>query len=303
MTAANSASNRAARRAELFRESAADRLQRVAFGSLRAVQPNRAGSVALLGRLMLGDLLGPAGLPDPLNAPKSHDGLCGIARDLSVNSLLDAHSRGLHPSSHAGPVKWWSPPQRCVLFFDEFHISRRQRARLRQARHTVTFDRDFEAVMMACAARRAGKWPVTWITPRLMHAYAGLHDAGFAHSFEVWNQDNELVGGGYGVAIGGIFIIESQFAREDNASKIGFCVLNWHLAKWGFALNDNKAPTRHVLEMGFRVIPREDYLFRLADIVRQPGHISPWHTEADLPTVAAWEPAGGRPGGHLSAAE
>lgn len=303
MIAANSASDRTARRAELFRESAGERLQRVAFGSLRAIQPNRAGSVALLGRLMLGNLLGQTGLPDPLKAPKSHDGLCGIVRDLSVNTLLEAHSRGLHPASHAGPVKWWSPPERCVLFFDEFHISKRQRARLRQARHTVTFDRDFEAVMMACAARRAGKWPVTWITPRLMHAYAVLHDAGFAHSFEVWNQDNELVGGGYGVAIGGIFIIESQFAREDNASKIGFCVLNWHLARWGFALNDNKGPARHVLEMGFRVIPREDYLARLAGIVRQPGRTGPWHTEADLPTVAAWEPAGGRPGGHLSAAE
>lgn len=290
MTDDNSARDKAARRDALFRESTSGRLQRAAFGSLRAMQPQRIGSVALTSRFMLRDLLGGAGLPDPLSAPKSYDGLCGIAPDLSVSTLLDAHSRGLHPASHAGPVKWWSPPERCVLFFDEFHMSKRLRSRLRQARHTVTFDRDFEAVITACAERRAGKWPVTWITPKLMHAYAALHDAGFAHSFEVWNKDNELVGGGYGVAIGGIFIIESQFAREDNASKIGFSVLNWHLAHWGFALNDNKGPARHVLEMGFRVISREDYLSRLAAIVSQPGRTGHWCVEADLLAVAAWQP-------------
>lgn len=300
MTQASSANDKATRRAALFRESAGERLQRAVLGSLRAIQPKRAGSVALTGRFMLRDLIGGAGLPDPLGAPKSHDGLCGIARDLSVNTLLQAHSRGLHPASHAGPVKWWSPPERCVLFFDEFHMSKRLRSRLRQARHTVTFDRDFESVITACAEKRPGKWPVTWITPKLMHAYAALHDAGFAHSFEVWNRDGELVGGGYGVAIGGIFIIESQFAREDNASKIGFCVLNWHLAHWGFALNDNKGPARHVLEMGFRVISREDYLARLPGIVSQPGRTGPWRVEADLPTVAGWQPG---PAGHLQAAE
>jgi leucyl/phenylalanyl-tRNA---protein transferase len=236
-------------------------------------------------------------LPDPLNAPKSHDGICGIVRDLSVETLLAAHARGLHPASHAGPIKWWSPPQRCVLFFDEFHIAKRLRARLRQARYTVTFDHDFDAVMKACAGKRPGKWSVTWITPKLMHAYAALHDAGFAHSFEVWNQDGELVGGGYGVAIGGIFIIESQFAREDNASKIGFCVLNWHLAKWGFALNDNKGPTQHVLEMGFRLISREGYLLRLVEIVTRPSRVGAWRVEADLGTVAAWQSEQGRPDG------
>ncbi|MDT3688113.1 MAG: leucyl/phenylalanyl-tRNA--protein transferase [Pseudorhodoplanes sp.] len=300
MTQADSANDKASRRAALFRESTGQRLQRAVFGSLRAIQPKRAGSVALTARFMLRDLLGGAGLPDPLSAPKSHDGLCGTARDLSVSTLLEAHSHGLHPASHAGPVKWWSPPERCVLFFDEFHMSKRLRSRLRQARHTVTFDRDFEAVITACAEPRPGKWPVTWITPKLMHAYAALHDGGFAHSFEVWNRDSELVGGGYGVAIGGIFIVESQFAREDNASKIGFSVLNWHLAHWGFALNDNKGPARHVLEMGFRVIPRGDYLARLPGIVSQPGRTGPWRVEADLPTVAAWQPGSA---GHMQAAE
>jgi leucyl/phenylalanyl-tRNA--protein transferase len=292
--------DKAARRAVLFRETPGQRLQRVVFGSLRALQPRRVGSVALTARFMLRNWLDATELPDPLAAPRSHDGLCGIAGDLSVPTLIEAHSRGLHPAAHAGPVKWWSPPDRCILFFDEFHMSRRLRSRLRQARHTVTFDRDFEAVIAACAEPRSGKWPVTWITPKLMRAYAALHDAGYAHSFEVWNRGNELVGGGYGVAIGGLFIIESQFTREDNASKIGFSVLNWHLAQWGFALNDNKRPTRHVMEMGFRVISREDYLARLPGIVSQPGYAGPWQVEADLPTVAAWQPGAT---GHMQAAE
>ena len=95
-------------------------------------------------------------------------------------------------------------------------------------------------MIKACAGRRDGRWHLTWITPQIMRAYCDLHDAGYAHSFEVWNNDGELVGGGYGVAVGGAFTIESQFTLESHTSKIGFAVLNWHLAKWGFLLNDNK---------------------------------------------------------------
>ena len=145
-----------------------------------------------------------------------------------------------------------APPERCVLSFADFHMSKRLRSRLRQNRFHVTFDRDFEGVIKACAGRRDGKWHLTWITPQIMHAYCDLHDAGYAHSFEVWNNDGALVGGGYGVAVGGAFTIESQFTRESHTSKIGFAVLNWHLAKWGFLLNDNKGPTQNTLEMGFR---------------------------------------------------
>ena len=163
-----------------------------------------------------------------------------------------------------------SPPERCVLAFDDFHMSKRLRSRLRQDRYRVTFDRDFDGVIKACAGRREGKWHLTWITPQIMHAYSDLHDAGYAHSFEVWNGDGELVGGGYGVAVGGAFTIESQFTRESHTSKIGFAVLNWHLAHWGFLLNDNKGPTRNSLEMGFRVVPRAEFLARLAEAMRMP---------------------------------
>jgi leucyl/phenylalanyl-tRNA--protein transferase len=183
-----------------------------------------------------------------------------------------------------------APPQRCVLDFANFHMSKRLRSRLRQNRFRVTFDRDFEGVIKACAGRRDGKWHLTWITPQIMYAYARLYDAGYAHSFEVWNSDGTLVGGGYGVAVGGAFTIESQFTLESHTSKIGFAMLNWHLAKWGFVLNDNKGPTQNTLEMGFQVIPRAEFQLRLAQAMQQPGRRGRWEVETDPATVAQWVP-------------
>ena len=123
---------------------------------------------------------------------------------------------------------------------------------MRQGRYTVTFDHDFEQVIAACAARREGRWHLTWITPRIMHVYAEAFDAGHAHSFEVWNKAGELVAGGYGLGVGSAFTSESQFFREPNTSKIGMTVLNWHLAHWGYRFNDGKlmGPLWHSL--GFR---------------------------------------------------
>jgi leucyl/phenylalanyl-tRNA---protein transferase len=289
-----SASEKAAHRKELFRETPAARLRRAAFGTLRGLAPVRIGAVPRLAGFWAASLLRDKDdLPDPANAPMDFEGLAGIVRDLSVPTLLKAHRAGLHPAGHAGPIKWWSPIERCILHFDNFHMSRRLRSRLRQNRHRVTFDADFEAVIMACAEPRAGKWPVTWITPKIMHAYAALHDAGHVHSFEVWDREGALVGGGYGVVIGRVFVIESQFARETHASKIGFSMLNWHLAHWGFALNDNKGPSQNVLDMGFHVITREDYLTRLACHARETCKTGRWEIETDLATVAAWEPKAG----------
>ena len=223
-----------ASRNALFREPPLKWAKRAGLGLVRALQPGRISQVPLNIWLWVVALVEPgAGLPDPEAAPMAFQGVCGIARDLSVVTLLRAHCRGLYPSAHVGPIKWWSPPEHCVLFFDEFHIASRLKRQMRQGRHTVTFDRDFDAVIVACAEPRDGKWPVTWITPKIMHAYADMHDAGFAHSFEVWNEAGELVGGGFGVAAGGVFIIESQFSRETNTSKMGCTSLAYHLVAVG----------------------------------------------------------------------
>jgi leucyl/phenylalanyl-tRNA---protein transferase len=278
-------------RAELFCETPREALLRIVLGTLRAAKPSALPAVPRLVRYWLASLVGRGGgLPDPASAPTDGHGFCGIARDLSVPTLLRAYRIGLHPASHAGPAKWWSPPEHCILDFNNFHISRRLRARLRQGRYRITFDRDFEGTIKACAEPRRKRWPVTWITPKCMWAYAALHDAGYAHSFETWNEAGELVGGGYGVAVGRVFVIESQFARETHASKIAFCMLNWHLAHWGFAMNNNKGPAPNVLEMGFHTVPRSEYLLRLAAAADEPDRIGRWQEETDLATVAAWQP-------------
>ncbi len=282
---------RADARAALFRESLPAKAERWLLGLAWAAMPPRLAGLPNLWRLCLREWLAPDyALPDPERALDRPPGLAGIAHDLSVPTLVAAYRRGLYPLAHIAPVKWWSPPQRSMLFFDELHIAKRLRRQMRQGHYTVSFDRDFDGVIAACAGHRAGRWHLTWITPKIMHAYAALFDAGYAHSFEVWNEGGELAGGGYGVAVGGAFATESQFSREPNTSKIGFSVLNWHLAQWGFAFNDGKLMTPTCRDMGFREAPREDFLARLAQAERQPGKPGRWSVEADAVTVADWRP-------------
>jgi leucyl/phenylalanyl-tRNA---protein transferase len=282
---------RAARRAALFRESLTDIAERWTLGIVWALSPKRVRGLPVLLRLCFEEFLAPDyALPDPERAAARPPGLAGIVHELTLPTLLAAYRRGLYPFAHIPPLKWWSPPLRSILFFNELHIAKRLRRQMRQSHYTVTLDRAFDEVIAACAGHREGRWHLTWITPRIMRTYAELFDAGYAHSFEVWNERGELVGGGYGVAFGGAFVTESQFSREPNTSKIGFTVLNWHLARWGFAFNDGKQMTPTCHDMGFREIPRSDYLNRLAAADRLSGKIGRWQNEADVATVADWQP-------------
>lgn len=284
-------SGRAARRSALFRETFPETAERWALGLAWALMPSRIGGLPGLIRMSFDELLAPNyALPDPERALAQPPGLAGIVHDLTLPTLLTAFRRGLYPFAHLGPLKWWSPPTRSLLFFDELHIAKRLRRQMRQGRYTVTFDRDFEGVIKACAGTRTGRWHVTWITPKIMHAFTQAYDAGYAHSFEVWNEKGELAGGGYGVAIGDVFVTESQFSREPNTSKIGFTVLNWHLAQWGFAFNDGKLMTPTCRDMGFREVPRADFLRRLSQAERKRERTGRWQVEADLATIADWQP-------------
>jgi leucyl/phenylalanyl-tRNA--protein transferase len=282
------------RRAALFRESLVDIAERWTLGLAWALAPSRIGGVPNLLRLCFDELLAPDyALPDPERALDQPPGLAGIVHDFTLPTLLAAYRRGLYPWAHIAPLKWWSPPQRAVLFFKDFHLSNDARRLLRQGRYTVTFDRDFEGVIAGCAGRRRGRWHLTWITPRIMRVYAEAFDAGHAHSFEVWNAAGQLVGGGYGLACGASFTSESQFTIETNASRIGMTVLNWHLAKWGYRYNDGKINGPLWRDMGFRDIPRRDFLAHLAEAVRAPGKSGRWTVEDDLATVSRWQPAKG----------
>ena len=280
----------AARRSELFVETTFERCERVALAAAYALKPGRIGGLPKLARLWLGDMLAPTGKLPSVNEACRFTGLCGIARDLSVPSLLAAYKQGLFPGGHTAPVKWYSPVTRCVLFFNDIRIEKNVRRLMRKGSYRVTFDRDFDSVIKACAARRPGKWHVTWITPEIMHAYAALHDAGHAHSYEVWNAAGELVGGGYGVAIGGAFFGESQFSRERNTSKIGQAVLAWHLANWGFSYDDSKWPAPTLLNMGFCMIPRNEFIAITRAAIERPTKRGAWDIEGDLATIAEWRP-------------
>jgi leucyl/phenylalanyl-tRNA--protein transferase len=279
------------RRAALFRESLAEKASRVLSGLAWSLAPSRLRGLPALMQLCLAEFMAPDfALPDPASARDNPPGLAGIVHDFTLPTVLAGYRRGLYPLAHVVPMKWWSPQRRSVLFFGEAHIAKRLRRQMRQRHYSVSFDRDFDGVIKACAGQRQGRLPITWITPRVMHLYAQAFDAGIAHSFEVWNDKGALVGGGYGLVIGGIFVTESQFSREPNTSKIGFTVLNWHLAHWGFAFNDGKVMTPTCNDMGFRDIPRSDYLARLAKEERRAAKIGRWQVEADMTAIADWQP-------------
>jgi leucyl/phenylalanyl-tRNA--protein transferase len=280
------------RRSLLFREGILDVCARWALGAAWAMKPERIGGIPNMAATVAHGLLTrDHTLPDPEHALSSPPGLAGIVHDLSVPTLVAAYSRGLFPFSHVAPLKWWSPPKRTLLFFNRHHIGKTIRKKMRTARYSVSFDRDFEAVIAACAGPRGKRWRLTWITPRIMRAYTDLFDAGYAHSFEVWDEAGRLVGGGYGVAIGASFSGESQFSLDADTSKIGLSVLNFHLARWGFHFDDGKLMTPNMQAMGFREIDRADYLSRLAQAARAPSRTGRWKVEADLFEVAAWNPA------------
>jgi leucyl/phenylalanyl-tRNA---protein transferase len=291
MTLSAAPEARANRRAALFHESLGAMAERWTLGLAWALAPARIGGVPNLARMCFAEFLAPDyALPDPERALANPPGLAGIVHDLTLPTLLAAYRRGLYPLAHIAPLKWWSPPQRSLLLFKNFHISNNLSRLMRQGRYTVTFDRDFEGVIAACAGRREGRWHLTWITPRIMRAYAEAFDAGHAHSFEVWNAAGELVAGGYGGAIGAAFTAESQFTHEPNASRIGMTVLNWHLAHWGYRFNDGKLMGPLWENMGFRDVPRREFLAMLSDAVRQRGKSGRWQVEADLDTVSRWQP-------------
>ena len=268
--------------------------ERWTLGLAWALMPTRIAGVPGLAKLCFDELLAPDyALPDPERALANPPGLAGIVHDLTLPTLLAAYRRGLYPLAHIAPLKWWSPPQRSVLFFKDLHISNNLRRLMRQDRYTVTFDRDFEGVIAGCAGRRQGRWHLTWITPRIMRVYAEAFDAGHVHTYEVWNKAGELVGGGYGIATGAAFSGESQFAREPNTSKIGLAVLNWHLAKWGYRFFDGKltTPLWQSPRLPRRAAARLSWHARRC--VRLPSKIGRWQVETDLETASHRQPDAG----------
>ena len=197
--------------------------------------------------------------PDPRLADS--EGLVAVGGDMSVPRLLLAYRSGLFPWT-ADPITWWSPDPRAIFELDQFHVPRSLARLIKKAAFHVTIDRVFRQVMQGCAQPAPGRRS-TWISDEFLEAYNKLHEEGHAHSVETW-KGGRLVGGIYGVAIGGLFAVESMFHRISNASKVALFHLTEHLRRQRFTLFDIQMLTPITAQLGGITIPREEYLKRLA---------------------------------------
>ncbi|MDD7971422.1 leucyl/phenylalanyl-tRNA--protein transferase [Roseinatronobacter alkalisoli] len=189
---------------------------------------------------------------------------------MTAQHLLQAYRQGVFPMAESRDddrLYWFDPVLRGVLPLDGFHLSRSLARRIRTMPFQVTLDHDFAGVMAGCAAR-----DVTWINSEIMRLFNELHALSHAHSLEIWDG-RELVGGVYGVAIGGVFCGESMFSRRKDASKIALAYLVTHLRACGFTLFDTQYLTDHLASLGGREIPRAAYRRTLAAALQADADI------------------------------
>ena len=193
------------------------------------------------------------------------EGLLVVGGNLEPETLLSAYQQGIFPwFDEDTPILWWSPDPRAILEFDNLYISKRLARTIRTNKFQVTFNQDFDAVVQGCTYRPEEG---TWITPEVANAYGEFHRRGHAHSVEVWQQ-GVLVGGLYGVAIGGLFAGESMFSTVSDASKIALAALVSRLKEKGYQLFDLQIINEHTSMMGATEIPRDDYLARVKTAIK-----------------------------------
>ncbi|MDX8387849.1 MAG: leucyl/phenylalanyl-tRNA--protein transferase [Ghiorsea sp.] len=203
--------------------------------------------------------------PDKAN----EDGLLAAGGDLNPETLLEAYSQGIFPWYAEGePILWWSPDPRMVLFPDEFHRSKRLIRRLKQPRYHAIMDKDFEAIIQACAKPRLekdGSLGGTWILPEMIEAYSRLFVLGYAHSFEVY-EDDMLMGGLYGVRLGDVFFAESMFSLQRDGSKMAMSYLCEWAIDSGIKMIDCQMFTQHLGSLGAVEMSRDIFLKQLSGL-------------------------------------
>ena len=188
---------------------------------------------------------------------------------LTPELLVRAYEQGFFPMGEEdGSIAWYWPDPRTIIPLDRFHVSRRLAQTVRQGRFEIVIDRDFDGVMRGCADREE-----TWITEPIVAAYTALHRQGVAHSIEAY-KDGRLVGGIYGVSLGGAFMGESMFSRVTDASKVCLVHLVERLRERGYTLFDVQFTTEHLKRFGAVEIPRKEYLTHLRIALRQACHFA-----------------------------
>lgn len=216
-------------------------------------------------------------------AMREPNGLLAIGGDLSTPRLLNAYAQGIFPWYNPDePILWWCPDPRAVIELDGLHVSRSLARRIRRRDVEVRFDRDFDAVLAGCAGPRAGARG-TWLGDDMRQAYRRLYQLGYAHCIEIW-QDQRLIGGLYGVAIGRMFYGESMFSAAPDGSKLALYWLCRHLKAWGFEMLDCQVYSPHLGRMGAVVLSRDAFLERARPAAREADGGGRWRFD---PAVAA----------------
>ncbi|XID76003.1 leucyl/phenylalanyl-tRNA--protein transferase [Alkanindiges sp. WGS2144] len=207
--------------------------------------------------------------PDPEQVDPEGEGLVGIGADLSPATLLEAYRQGIFPwFSKDDPICWWSPDPRCIIYPKAFQPSKSLLRQLKKDRYTLTLSHAFEQVVQACAQPRAYTQE-TWINQSIIKGYTGLHQAGLAHSVEVW-EGEQLVGGLYGVQIGRAFFGESMFSRQTDVSKMAFYFLMQLCRASNIEWVDCQLPNDHLFSLGATTLPRQVFLQALPDKINLP---------------------------------
>ena len=195
--------------------------------------------------------------PDIRDSLKNPNGLLAIGGDLSEKKLLSAYKKGIFPWFNEGqPILWWSPDPRCILKPNEIHISHSLKKCLRKKQFKITFNQVFTSVINECSINRDNN--DTWLTKDMKIAFTHLHELGYAHSIEYW-QNGKLTGGLYGIAMGKIFFGESMFSSESDASKIALVYLARKLEDMEFKLIDCQVNSPHIQTLGAKLIAREKF--------------------------------------------
>ncbi len=229
-----------------------------------------------------------ASFPNVEEALTNPEGLLAAGGDLCQTRLLNAYRNGIFPWYEEGqPILWWSPNPRGVLFTNKFKISTSLRKTLRKHDWTITFDGDFKKTVMACAAPRSYARG-TWITNEMTDAYCHLHEIGHAHSIELWDQQERLIGGIYGVLIGTMFYGESMFSFQTNASKVALAYLVMHMHHWGFPLLDCQLPSPHLASLGAESICRSEYIKTMMPLCNQSVDSFSWKLDETL-DISSWQ--------------
>ncbi|HSK05644.1 MAG TPA: leucyl/phenylalanyl-tRNA--protein transferase [Kofleriaceae bacterium] len=229
-------------------------------------------------------------LDDRLQFPPVHlaeDGLLALGGDLRPERLLLGYTQGIFPwYAENLPILWHSPDPRMVMATEDLVVQRSLRKAIRKRPYELRMDTAFARVLEGCASVPRPGQNGTWLIPEMVEAYTRLHELGFAHSIEAW-QGETLVGGLYGVSLGGAFFGESMFARAPDASKIAFVAAGRQLEAWGIRLIDCQVHTDHLERFGAYEVPRREYLEMLRAVLDHPTRRGQWQLELDQDAFAA----------------